>query len=415
MEIMRPLSVPAFRRLAVSYGLNELGWSFSTIALAVLVFDRTESALATTLLFVATTCVPALAAPALTARLDRLAVRRALPALYLCEAALFAGLIVLSDRFWLPALILVALVDGTVALVAAATTRAAVAAALKPIGALAAGNRLLNVLFSAAFAAGPGAAGLVVARAGVGASLAVTVGLFVVMALALATCRSLAAGRSDGDRSWYERLAQGLRHVRDDATVRRVLGAHAAAFSMAASVMPVEVVYVKDSLHADDATYGLLLAAWGVGTVLSSVALVRAKRVSPLVLIPVACLAIAAGYLVMALAPAVPVAVAGCVLGGAGNGIYYVSVVQAIQDRVEDDLQARVMSLLESTTALSYGTGFVLGGLVTSLADARVAFVVSAAGVLLAAAAITALRRGDRAARAPQATPLAAAPEPAAG
>ena len=79
MRAPKSLHVPAFRRLAASYTLNELGWGFGTVALAVLVFDRTGSALATTALFLGTAFLPALLAPALTARLDRLAVRRALP------------------------------------------------------------------------------------------------------------------------------------------------------------------------------------------------------------------------------------------------------------------------------------------------------------------------------------------------
>ena len=87
---------PAFRRLATTYTLNELCWSFGTIALAVAVYDRTGSALATTLLFLATTFLPAFVAPALTARLDQLPVRRALPGLYLVEAALFAALAALA-------------------------------------------------------------------------------------------------------------------------------------------------------------------------------------------------------------------------------------------------------------------------------------------------------------------------------
>ena len=38
------------------------------------------------------------------------------------------------------------------------------------------------------------------------------------------------------------------------------------------------------------------------------------------------------------------------------------SVVQALQERIADDFQARVMSLLESTTAACYGVGFLFGG-----------------------------------------------------
>jgi len=111
MRALESLSVPAFRRLATSYTLNELTWSFGTIALAVLVYERTGSALATTLLFLATTFAPALLAPALTARLDQLPVRRALPGLYLAEALLFGALVAVSGRFSLPLLLALALTD----------------------------------------------------------------------------------------------------------------------------------------------------------------------------------------------------------------------------------------------------------------------------------------------------------------
>ena len=205
-----PLRVPAFRRLATTYTLNELCWSFGTIALAVAVFDRTDSALATTLLFLATTFLPALVAPALTARLDQIPVRRALPALYLCEAALFAAIAALSGGAPLPVLIVLALADGAVAIVGRALTRAAVAAALEPSGTLAEGNKLLNVCFSVAFATGPAIAGLVVAAAGTAASLAVTAGLFALMAVLLAASRSLPAAHGDGDRSWRARLREGV-------------------------------------------------------------------------------------------------------------------------------------------------------------------------------------------------------------
>jgi hypothetical protein len=54
------------------------------------------------------------------------------------------------------------------------------------------------------------------------------------------------------------------------------------------------------------------------------------------------------------------------------------------------------MGLLESTTAACYGVGFVLGGVLASLADPRLAITVAAVGVLLAAGAIVGLLRGDR-------------------
>ena len=414
MTALTPLRFPAFRRLAATYTLNELAFSFGTVSLAILVFARTGSALATTALFLASTFAPALLAPALTAGLDRLPVRRALPALYLVETALFAVLAGLAGRFSLPVVLALVLADGAVAIVGRALSRAAIAAVLKPAGGLETGNRLLNVLFSLAYATGPALAGVVVAAAGVSASLVITAGLFALMALTLATARTLPAASGDADRSWRERLRDGLAYVRAHGIVRRVLTAHGAALTFAAFATPIEVVYATQSLAGGPGAYGVLLAAWGAGTVISSVVLARVGTVPALVLIPLGAAAMGAAFLGMAFAGTVAVAAGAFAVGGAGNGVYYVSVVQALQERVPDDLQARVMSLLESTTAGAYGVGFLLGGAIAAIADARLALGLGGIGVLLAAGAIVTLLRGDGRSRASVGAPLRAQPGPAA-
>src|SRR5205823_5901921 len=65
-----PLRDPVFRRLATAYSVNELGNWLGDVALAVVVYDRTRSALATAALFLAARFVPALAAPLAVARLE---------------------------------------------------------------------------------------------------------------------------------------------------------------------------------------------------------------------------------------------------------------------------------------------------------------------------------------------------------
>lgn len=66
-----PLRRPAFRRLATSYAVNEMGDWMGIVALSVLVFELTGSALATTLLFLGTGFLPALMTPILVARIER--------------------------------------------------------------------------------------------------------------------------------------------------------------------------------------------------------------------------------------------------------------------------------------------------------------------------------------------------------
>ena len=73
-----PLRDPVFRRLALAYSVNELGNWLGDVALAVVVYDRTRSALATAALFLAARFVPAALAPIVVARLEGGGGRRAL-------------------------------------------------------------------------------------------------------------------------------------------------------------------------------------------------------------------------------------------------------------------------------------------------------------------------------------------------
>jgi predicted MFS family arabinose efflux permease len=394
MLSLTPLRNPGFRRLATSYTLNEFGWGFGTVALGLLVFDHTHSALATTALWLCTLMVPALVGPAATARLDPVATRRALPALYLAEAAVFAALALLASAPWLPLVLLLAAVDGTLALVGRALTRAAVAATLKPDDQLESGNALLNVAFSLCFAIGPALGGLVVAGYGVSAALVVSAAIFAVMATTLVTSHALPPAHAEVGDGWLTRLRDGLDHALGDRAVRRVLGAHAATFICAAMISPVEVIWAKEVIGGGDGVYGIVLSAWGVGTLITGLVLVSVwRRASVLARLPLAAGTMAVGYVVMALATSLPVAVLGCLIGGAGNGFYYVSVVQAIQERVADEFQGRVMGLLESTTAGCFGIGFILAGALTELTSVRVTFAATAGGVILATLWMAALLR----------------------
>src|SRR5258705_3056103 len=93
---LAPLRVAGFKVLAGGYSVNELGNWLGDIALAVLVFDKTGSALATALLFVGTRFVPAVVSPMLVARVEVLRPRASLPLLYSIDAVVFAVLALLA-------------------------------------------------------------------------------------------------------------------------------------------------------------------------------------------------------------------------------------------------------------------------------------------------------------------------------
>ncbi|HEY2717558.1 MAG TPA: MFS transporter [Solirubrobacterales bacterium] len=378
--LLAPLRRPLFRRLAATYAVNELGDWMGIIALSVLVFEQTDSALATAGLFLGTRFLPALFAPILTTRAEKPKPRYALPVIYCGEAAAFGALALLASHFSLAAVIAVAAIDGALALAGRALTRSVVAELLEQSGELRAGNALLNVAFTGGAALGPALAGLIVAGSSVQTALLLDAVSFYVIAWILLTAGELPRAEPEAGRM-RDRVRAGVSYLRERVALRWLLIAQGAAFVFFAAVIPVEVVYAKETLGTGDSGYGLMLASWGVGMLLGSVIFAAVRRASLRLLLLLSTLAVGAGYLGLAAAPNLALACAASVLGGAGNGVQWVSAISAVQELTAAEMQARVMSVLESIGAAMPGIGFALGGVIAAVLDPRATFLVAGLGI----------------------------------
>ena len=379
---LAPLRLRPFGRLLTSYTVNELGDSIGVVALAILVFDRTGAVAPTAGFFLAAKFLPALLAPALTARLDLVPLRRALPALYLVEALLFAALAAIAEgTFVLALVLLLGLLDGTLAITGRGLTRGAVAAVLQPAGLLKEGNALLNVGFALASVFGAALGGVLVAEAGLATALLADALSFAVIAVLLVTARDLRAERVEAT-SWRESFTVGLRFARRHAPIRLLLAGQSLALVCFTLIVPIEVIYAKETLGAGSAGFGALLAAWGAGIVLGSLIYLALRERSSLALILVSSAAIGFAYLGMAAAEELWVACALSVLGGTGNGVQWVAVMTGLQEATPTGFQARVTGFMESIGAAVPGLGYVAGGLLAALVSPRAAYAVAGAGVL---------------------------------
>ena len=108
-------------------------------------------------------------------------------------------------------------------------------------------------------------------------------------------------------------------------------------------------------------------------------------------------MAIGVGFLVMAVAPTLLVAIVGAVVGGVGNGIEAVAERTVLQERVEQQWLALTLSLNESIFQALPGLGFVLGGAVAAIAGPRVALAVGGLGAVIVGALAPAALRANRA------------------
>lgn len=379
--------------MLASYTVNEFGDSFAIVALAVLVYDRTGDVAPTAALFLAGKFLPALVAPLLTARLDHHAVRKTLPLIYVAEAAVFATLAVLAEgHFFLVPVLLLALLDGALAVTARGVTRGAIAATLQPLKLLREGNALLNIGFAFAAVGGSALAGLVISQFGLDVALWIDAASFLTIALILAATRDLP--QPVGEREpWLAHLRSGFDFARRHPRIRLLLGGQAIALVLFTLIIPIEVIYAKESLNTTSAGFGILLASWGAGIVAGSLVYAGVRDRSPARLILLSTAAIGVAYIGMAGAQSLLVACLLSVLGGIGNGIQWVSVMTAIQEATPTEYQARIVGLLESSLAAMPGVGYLLGGALTAVGSPRTAYAVAGIGTLvLVLAAMVVLR-----------------------
>ena len=390
---LEPLSRRPFGRLLGSYTVNELGDTVGVIALALLVYDETGTAIATAALFTAAKFIPAFIAPGLTARLDQLDLRRTLSAIYLAEALVFGVLAFVADgRYVLAVVLVLALVDGTLAVTGRALTRGAVGTLLQPVGMLKEGNGLLNVGFAASSVGGAALAGLLIAQWSLSLALAADAVSFLVIALVLARTRGLPTTQLERQR-WRERFQGGLAFARSNPLVRLLLVGEGLALIFFTLVIPIEVIYARESLDSSSAGFGLLVAAWGAGIVLGSLLYLVVKSRSAATLIIASTAAIGVAYCGMSVANTLTAACLLAVLGGTGNGVQWIAVVTGLQEATPIDLQARVVGLLESLNAALPGVGFLIGALIATVASPRTAYAVAGIGVLALVLLALILRR----------------------
>ncbi len=388
------------RRIIAAYTVNRLGTWFGLLALLVAVYDHTHSALAVAGLMLAGQALPALFVPAVVARVETSRRRSQLSTLYLFEALVTTLLVLLTANFSLPAVLVLVALDGTAALAASSLLRAEIARVAReetehradsetPPEQLDANvqhaerraNAALNVAFSSTFVIGPPIGGVVVAAAGAPTALLLDVGSFLLGAALLA---DLSLGSTHEETSVRNRLREAWRHLNDVPPLGSLLIAETVALIFIETGGPIEVTFVKSTLNAGDRGLGVLLAAWGAGSVLGSIVFARLVRRPLGALLCAGTVAIGSAYIALALAPSLALACVAGVLGGIGNGLQWPALISAVQRLTPQHLQGRLMGGVESLGALCISLGLPLGGVLVAVSSPRSAFALVGAGALLA-------------------------------
>jgi predicted MFS family arabinose efflux permease len=309
---------------------------------------------------------------------DRLPKRRVVVTSALVQAAMGFALTALvatgAIRYWHVAAI--AVVWG---LVNAIDTPARQAFLVDLVGRGDVGNAIAlnSAAFNGARIVGPAVAGVLIGAFGLAAAFLMNAIAGLIGALALAAVRTSGAAIPRGDASFGQHALEGLRYASGTPRVRRLLGV---LFVVTITIFNFSVyipLLTRDVLAQGPGTFGLLMAAIGIGAMTGAFALGAASRAEPpFFLLAAAAVVSCAGLCILSVVTQVWMAALVLLIVGLASIVAVAGVNTALQMMAPDALRGRVMSIytlifggvfpfgafLAGITAETWGVRTALGG-----------------------------------------------------
>ncbi len=247
---------------------------------------------------------------------------------------------------------------------------------------LEAANSLLAVTFDLAEWAGPAAAGLTVALAGIEPAIVVDACSFLGMAAA-ATALPARRGRpgNRAPRATLGDLAHGYRALRARRGVLTLTLTALGVLAVDGALQVFWPAYSRTTLGSGPAAYGLLISAAGVGSLAGTLLFTPVVgRLSPSRSLSLAVAGSGACVALLAAVHTVVVAIGLAVLVGVLAAPFHPIARAVLQRLIPEDERGRVFGARSSITACGFPTGAALGGLLlTSTSAPLTALIIAAA------------------------------------
>jgi MFS family permease len=386
---------PDYRRLLLATLSSGAGTFLAAIALTVEVFDRTGSGRWVGALLIADFLPIIVIGFLLGPLIDRFSRRRLLVASDLVRVGVFVALPFAGSATQIVAL---ALVSG----IATGFFRPAVYAGmpnLVPDDDLPAANSLLQAAENVTWMIGPVLGGILVSAQGPDLAYGLNAASFLASAFLLLRIPAsrLQAGTIESRGHWGD-LRDGFRLVLSTRALLAVLVVWNIVVVGNAAVNVGEVFLAKDALGAGNVGFGILVGASGLGLTVGSLAAaplldrggVRGGYSGGIGLMAV-------GFGLAALAPSLPLAIAGVVVGGIGNGTAVVCNSLLVQQGAPDALRGRVFTVIMSSNYVLLGLAMAGAGPLVDAVGPRWVWAGAALAFVLASLAALVLARGVRA------------------
>jgi MFS family permease len=370
-DVLRLLRAePRARLFFVALTQSALGTGAAYVALLLIAYDRFRSPWAISLVLLADLIPAMLLGPVFGAAADRWSRKWCAVGADVIRAAAFIGIAVVDDF------------STTVgfAVLAGAGTALFTPATLAGLPSLvhreraAAATSLYGAITDLGFTAGPGLAAAFLAVAEPADILFVNGLTFAASAAILAPlgfgATSSGVGRARGRvvSSLLREALAGLGLVARMRAVRVVIAGSTAALFFGGMFNVAELPFASNDLDTTDAGYSILVALFGLGFILGSLAgsrggpprVLRRRFLQGSMLMGLGCL-------LSGLSPALPAALFAFTLAGFGNGLLLVHERLIVQEDVPDPALGRAFGVKDALASWAFGVAFFAAGALLTL------------------------------------------------
>ena len=271
-------------------------------------------------------------------------------------------------------------------------------------GQLARANSFFEAIYSMGYILGPIIAGVLATTIGPGPTLAIDAASFALSALGLAFVRrDLRAPIDRPQRPLLTEIREGIDYIVGSPTLRSIILFWGSVSILTAPLVITLAVLITRDLALTPSVLGLLLAAYGVGTVAGS--LLSARRlgrgsVGPILLGGASVMGVA--FLAVSITDAEPVLLALGVVAGIAQSMVLVTYITLRTAYSPDPLLGRIGSTARTISLGLQPIGLLVGGALVDLTSGSTTMALIGAGVVVVSLVfwpVKALRRASLAPR----------------
>jgi MFS family permease len=395
-----PFRHRAVRLLWGAAVISDIGTWVQLIVVGSLVAAGTGSAVQTGLVALATFMPQGIASPVGGLLADRYDRRKVFATALVVQASVTTVLaVVLGMGVRTPAVLTLLILLGSAAGATGAPSYAAMQPDLVPPDELMAMVSLGVYSWNSGRVVGPILGSVLVLAVGPAWTIGFNAFSFIVMAAAVALVRRPFRPHGNDTGTVRERLVGGFRTLRATPGCFHALVLLAVFNLSAVPFMGLIPIYVRAEFDGGTGMTGMVAAAQGVGAIAGGIVVtLLANRYGRSVLVGWLAFLVSGALLAYAVAPTIVWAVAIAAVLGAGWSGMFIALSAVMQRDAPPASRGRVMSIMQATLGVSYGSGLMLIGVIGDLTTLRVAFATGAVLGLSAFGLLTLRARHWRAA-----------------